>query len=83
PLVLGPFERCRYYRGDAGNGAQLHLCLGLQAVPAILDELSTTATRVTPDRPVAYGPGESAYLLDLSVGAGPRIFGRARTLASP
>ncbi len=79
-LVLGSFERCRYYRGDAGPGAQLHLSLGLQATPVVLDELSSSTTRVTADRPVAFGPGEPAYLLDLSVGAGPRIFGRARTL---
>jgi selenocysteine-specific translation elongation factor len=80
-VALGPFERCRYYRGDAGPGAQLHLCLGLQAVPVVLDELAPASARVTADRPVACAPDEPAYLLDLSVGAGPRIFGRARTLA--
>jgi selenocysteine-specific translation elongation factor len=81
-LSLGPLERCRYYRGDAAAGAQLHLCLGLQAVPAVLDELGPAGIRVTADRPVAFGPDEPAYLLDLSVGTGPRIFGRARTLPS-
>jgi selenocysteine-specific translation elongation factor len=82
-VPLGPLERCRYYRGDAGPGAQLHLSLGLQAVPAVLDELTSSGGRITPDRPVAYAPGDAAYLLDLSAGAGPRIFGRAATVGSP
>ncbi len=76
-LPLGPIERCRYYRGDAGPGAQLHLCLDLQAVPAVLDEVSARGARVSADREVVYLAGEPAYLLDLSVPAGPRIFGRA------
>jgi len=83
PLSLGPLEKCRYYRGDAGTGAQLHLCLGLQAVPASLDEVGPSGARVTPDRPVAYDAEDPAYLLDLSVGAGPRIFARGRARASP
>jgi selenocysteine-specific translation elongation factor len=78
-LALGAFERCRYYRGDAGPGAQLYLSLGLQSAPATLDELTEHGTKVTADRSVVYGPGEMAYLLDLSVPSGPRIFGRART----
>jgi len=82
-VALGPLERCRYYRGDAGPGAQLHLALGLQAVPAVLDELSPTRARISVDRPVVYAPEEAAYLLDLSVGAGPRIFARARSLGPP
>lgn len=76
-LVLGPLEKCRYYRGDAGPGAQLHLTIGLQDAPATLDELTAGATRLSVDRPVAYERGERAYLLDLSVPAGPRLFGRA------
>ena len=78
-LTLGPLARCRYYRGDAGPGAQLHLSIDLQVVPAVLDELSATATRVTTDRPVVFAPGEPAYLLDLSVPVGPRFVGRALT----
>ncbi|HXY47646.1 MAG TPA: EF-Tu/IF-2/RF-3 family GTPase [Thermoplasmata archaeon] len=74
---LGPLERCRYYRGDAGPGAQLHLSLGLQVVPADLDSLDAAGTRLTADRPVAFGTGDHAYLIDLSVPTGPRIFGRA------
>ena len=78
-LHLGPLTRCRYYRGDAGPGARLHLSLDLQSVPAVLDEVSATGTRVSSDRPVVLAPGEPAYLLDLDVPAGPRIFGRAST----
>ncbi len=76
-VAFGPFERCRYYRGDAGPGAQLHLALGLQVVPATLDELSSTGARVTADRPVVGAPGDIGYLLDLSVPTGPRLFARA------
>jgi len=72
----GPLVRCRYYRGDAGPGAQLHLALGLQVVPAVLDRSDAAGVAVTADRPVAWRPGMTAYLLDLSVPAGPRLFGR-------
>jgi selenocysteine-specific translation elongation factor len=74
-LVGGPLARCRYYRGDAGTGARLHATLGLDAVPVSLDELVDDHVRFTADRPVAYAEGTRAYLLDLSVPAGPRIFG--------
>lgn len=76
-VVLGPVARCRYYRGDAGPGAQLHLSLGLQVVPATLDAADAETARVTTDRPVVGEPGDVGYLLDLSVPAGPRLFGRA------
>jgi len=75
-LEGGPLERCRYYRGDAGPGAQVHLALGLQVVPAILDRLDASGTSVTADRAVAWRPGARALLLDLSVPAGPRLLGR-------
>ncbi len=76
-LALGDVRRCRYYRGDAGPGAQLHLSVGLQVVPATLDSIEGGKARLTPDRPVSFAPGEIAFLLDLSVPAGPRVFGRA------
>lgn len=72
----GPLTRCRYYRGDAGPGAQLHLALGLQVVPAVLDRSDPSGVAVTADRPIVYREGLPAYLLDLSVPAGPRLFGR-------
>jgi selenocysteine-specific translation elongation factor len=72
----GPLERCRYYRGDAGQGARLHLALGLQVVPADVERLDAGGTKVTTDRPVAYRTGMRALLLDLSVPAGPRLLGR-------
>jgi selenocysteine-specific translation elongation factor len=70
------YVRCRYYRGDAGPGAQVHLAVGLQVVPAEIVELGPGKAQVTADRPVAYRPGLPAFLLDLSVPAGPRILGR-------
>ena len=72
----GPLERCRYYRGDAGPGARVHLALGLQVVPADLDRLDGARTTAVTDRPVAFRPGMRALLLDLSVPAGPRLLGR-------
>ena len=81
-LRFGPLARCRYYRGDAGPGARLHLSLDLQSVPVALDELSRTETQLTSDRPVVVAPQEPAYLLDLDVPAGPRIFGRVVTSGS-
>jgi len=72
----GPLQRCRYYRGDAGPGARLHLAVGLQVVPAVLETTEPSGVRVTADRPVAYRAGVPAFLLDLSVPAGPRIVGR-------
>ncbi len=72
----GPLERCRYYRGDAGPGARLHLALGLQVVPAVLERSDPSGVLVTPDRPVAWRAGSRGFLIDLSVPAGPRLLGR-------
>jgi selenocysteine-specific translation elongation factor len=72
----GPLTRCRYYRGDAGPGAQVHLALGLQVVPATIDGVEAGKVTVTADRPLAGRAGAPAFLLDLSVPAGPRILGR-------
>ncbi|MGI0130573.1 MAG: EF-Tu/IF-2/RF-3 family GTPase [Thermoplasmata archaeon] len=72
----GALTPCRYYRGDARPGAQLNVVVGLQTAPASLDERTATGVVVSADRPVAYAPGMPAYLLDLSVPAGPRIVGR-------
>jgi selenocysteine-specific translation elongation factor len=70
------FQKCRYYRGDAGVGAAVHLAHGLQVVPAEIVELATGGVRVTADRPVVRIAGLPAYLIDLSVPAGPRLIGR-------
>lgn len=75
-LSGGSFVRCRYYRGDLRAGAQLHVVVGLGSAPASLDELTPTRLTVTADRPLAYEPGDPAYLIDLSVPTGPRIVGR-------
>ncbi len=74
--LTGTFTRCRYYRGDAGPGAQLQVAVGLQIVPAIVDHLLPAEGAVVADRPVAARPGSPAYLFDLSVASGPRILGR-------
>ncbi|HYA10703.1 MAG TPA: EF-Tu/IF-2/RF-3 family GTPase [Thermoplasmata archaeon] len=75
-IAGGPLERCRYYRGDAGAGARLHLALGMQVVPAVLESDTPGGVRVTTDRPVVYRAGTRGILLDLSVPAGPRLVGR-------
>ena len=71
-----PFEKCRYYRGDAGSGAAVHLSHGLQVVPAEIAEIGSARVRVTADRPVARVVGAPAFLIDLSVPTGPRLVGR-------
>ena len=74
--VRGAFQKCRYYRGDAGVGAAVHLSHGLQVVPAEIGELGPAGARVTTDRPVVRSVGTPAYLADLSVPSGPRLIGR-------
>jgi selenocysteine-specific translation elongation factor len=81
-MVFRSALRCRYYRGDAGPGAQLQLAIGLQVVPAVLDSWTAEEFRVTADRPVGYEAGDLGFLLDLSVPAGPRLFARG-VAASP
>ncbi|MCI4373477.1 MAG: hypothetical protein L3K02_07550 [Thermoplasmata archaeon] len=75
-LSSGPLEKCRYYRGDAGVGAHLHLALGLQVVPVVLEEMGKEGGVLAPDRPVAFAANESAVLIDLDVPVGPRVLGR-------
>jgi selenocysteine-specific translation elongation factor len=70
------YQKCRYYRGDAGVGAAVHLSHGLQVVPAEINELANGSLRVTSDRAIVRMAGAPAYLVDLSVPAGPRIMGR-------
>ncbi len=81
-LFGGPLVRCPYYRGDARAGARLHAAVGLQVVPASVDELSDRAVRLTLDRPVAHDVGDPVIVLDLSVPVGPRVVGRS-TLGAP
>jgi selenocysteine-specific translation elongation factor len=81
-LAADAFSKCRYYRGDAGPGASIHAVVGLQVVPAELGVLTPTEVKFTTDRPVAYAPGDPAYLVDLGVPAGPRVVGRATLRAT-
>ena len=77
PEVHGaPFEKCRYYRGDAGLGAAVHLSHGLQFVPATIDELAPGTVRLTADRPMVRMKGAPVFVVDLSVPTGPRLVGR-------
>ena len=75
-LAGSPFEKCRYYRGDAGSGAAVHVAHGLQVVPAEIGGIGPGSVRVTTDRPIVRVAGAPAYLIDLSVPAGPRLIGR-------
>jgi selenocysteine-specific translation elongation factor len=77
-LASGPLEKCRYYRGDASVGAHLHLAVGLQVVPVVLEEMGPDAGILAPDRPVAFAANDSAVLIDLDVPVGPRVLGRTK-----
>lgn len=76
------FRKCGYYRGSLGAGAQLQVAVGLQCVPALVEFGAGGAVTITADRPVAFAPGDTALLADLSATAGSRMVGRA-TLAAP
>ncbi len=74
-LEGGALARCRYYRGDAGVGARVHLAIGLQSVPGTLEELGPERVVATADHPVVHAPDTPVVVMDLSVPAGPRIVG--------
>jgi selenocysteine-specific translation elongation factor len=75
-LSASSVEKCRYYRGDAGPGAHLHMGLGLQVVPTVWESNAPEGIVLVPDRPVAGRTGDDAILMDLSAGTGPRVVGR-------
>jgi selenocysteine-specific translation elongation factor len=77
-LAASSIARCRYYKGDAREGAQLHLSVGLQIVPAVWESTTPDGMVLAADRPVAFAPDEEGIILDLSAGAGPRVVGRVR-----
>jgi selenocysteine-specific translation elongation factor len=74
-LSGGALQKSRYYRGAATAGTQIQLLVGLQLVPAKLEEAGPTSVRIAADRPVAFRPGARAVLADLSPPSGPRIVG--------
>lgn len=76
------FRNCAYYRGTLGAGAQLQVAVGLQCVPALVEFGAGGALTLTADRPVAFAPGQTALLADLSASGGSRMVGRA-TLSAP
>lgn len=81
-LASGPFEKCRYYRGAVADGDHLHLSVGLQVVPVVVEQVGAAGGRLETDRPVVYRPHDPALLLDLSAPSGPRLAGRL-TLTGP
>lgn len=81
-LTGSAFRQCGYYRGTLGAGAQLQLAVGLQCVPALVEFGRDGSVTITADRPVAFVPGQTALLADLSATGGSRMVGRA-TLGAP
>lgn len=69
---------CPYYRGHAGEGASLHLLVGLQFVPVRVTAWGPPSVGLTTDRPVAFPKGAAGLLADLAGGPGPRLVGRIR-----
>jgi selenocysteine-specific translation elongation factor len=81
-VVGAEWRKSRYYRGNAVAGTQVQLLLGLQLVPARIAEVGPTSIALTPDRPVAFAPGDPMVVADLSPPSGPRIVGRAKIPAA-
>ncbi len=67
----------RYYRGRLDGGAQLQLLVGLQLVPARVENVAPDRLGLSTDRPVVACPGDPVWLADLSAAPGPRIVARA------
>lgn len=82
-LTATGFRRCAYYRGTLGAGAQLQVAVGLQCVPALVEFGAGGALTLTADRPVAFAPGQTALLADLSASGGSRMVGRATLAGAP
>jgi selenocysteine-specific translation elongation factor len=76
-VVGSDWRKSRYYRGAVVPGAQVQLLLGLQLVPAKFAAVGASSVTLTPDRPVAFEPGDPMVIADLSPPTGPRIVGRA------
>lgn len=84
PSLLGiDLVPCRYHRTPWGEGAQMHLAAGLQVVPVAVGAREEKQAIFTADRPVAFRPGQRAYVLDLSATAGPRIAARVSLQDGP
>jgi selenocysteine-specific translation elongation factor len=81
-LATGAFEKCRYYRGGVAAGDHLHLSVGLQVVPVVVETVDPGGGVLETDRPVVFRPNDPAWLLDLSAPSGPRLAGRL-ALTSP
>jgi selenocysteine-specific translation elongation factor len=74
---------CRYHRSAWGEGAQMHLAIGLQVVPVSVGPRDAQSVRFTADRPVVFRPGQPGYVLDLSTTTGPRIAARVALQDGP
>lgn len=72
----------RYFRGTLAAGAHLHAQVGLQFVPVEVRRFGADGFEVEADRPVAFEPGASALVADLTPPKGPRIAARL-TLDGP
>ena len=80
-LLGTEYRPCRYYRGDLVAGAHLHLAVGLQIIPVVVETITGDRLDLVTDRAVAFEAGESSLLVDLSAPVGPRLVGRARLAA--
>ncbi len=69
---------CPYYRGKPTPGVAWHLLAGLQFVPVTVGAATGNRVALTPDRSVAFAPGDAVVLADLSARPGPRLVGRFR-----
>lgn len=75
-LELGDYSQCKFFKGKAGEGDKVHVSVGLDNTPAKVTTVDGTNVTLTLSRPMAWIPGERAYVVDLTgSGVRPRIAG--------
>lgn len=75
-VLLGDYSPCRFFKGKAGEGDKVHVAIGLDNAPAKMTTVDGSQVTLTLSRPMAWVPGDRAYVVDLSgSGIRPRIAG--------
>ncbi|MDE1822391.1 MAG: hypothetical protein KGJ23_13010 [Euryarchaeota archaeon] len=75
-VEISGYASCRFFKGKAGEGDHVHLSVGLQVVPAKIQQVDGDRLTLSSDRPLVVLPGDRGFVLQLSgTGTGPRVAG--------